>query len=136
MKVAPEGQTASTGQPGAPSAAADVGAKPTPSAPEPMATGLIVAPGQALTALASADCANPTVDGKAAKILRADAPSGLALIAGDFGAGAAPPNLGAGSAELVVLSFEPGAADEDHASSERRDADAGRAGEARGFSPR
>jgi hypothetical protein len=35
--------------------------------------------------------------------------SGLTLLAGDFGAGAAPPKLGAGSAELVVLSIEPGA---------------------------
>ena len=90
-------------------APADSAVKTPPSAPELTATGLIVAPGQTLTAIAAADCANPTVDGKAAKTLRADALSGLTLLAGDFGAGAAPPKLGAGSAELVVRSIEPGA---------------------------
>jgi peptidoglycan hydrolase-like protein with peptidoglycan-binding domain len=79
-----------------------------PSAPETTATGLIVAPGQALSAIGGADCANPTVDGKAAKSLRADAATGLMLFAGDFGAGAPSPSYGAGSAELV-LSIEPGA---------------------------
>jgi peptidoglycan hydrolase-like protein with peptidoglycan-binding domain len=100
VKVAPA-------NPPAPSAAP--GVSPPPSAPEPTATGLIVAPGQALTVIGSADCANPAVDGKPAKTLRADASSGLTLLAGDFGAGAAPLKLGAGSAELVVLSIEPGA---------------------------
>ncbi|MGD1036996.1 MAG: peptidoglycan-binding domain-containing protein [Roseiarcus sp.] len=111
VKVGSEGAPASTGQPAAPSASAGAGAavKTPPSAPEPTATGLIVAPGQALTAIRAADCANPTVDGKAAKILRADAASGLALIAGDFGAGAEPPSFAAGDGEFVVLSLEPGA---------------------------
>ena len=97
VKVGSESATASTVQP------------KSPGAPELTATGLIVGPGQALTAIGAGDCANPTVDGKAAKILRADAASGLALLAGDFGAGGAPPSFGADSAELVVLSLEPGA---------------------------
>jgi len=109
VKVAVEGPAASAAQPVAPNTAAGSAVSPPPSAQEPRATGLIVAPGQALTALGSVDCANPAVDGKAAKTLRADALSGLTLLAGDFGAGAAPPKLGAGSAELVVLSIEPGA---------------------------
>ena len=74
-------------------------------APEILATGLLVAPGQALTV---ADCANPTVDGKAATTLRADAASGLLLLGGDFGAAAAPPSGGAATADAVVLSFAPG----------------------------
>ncbi len=96
-------------QPAPPSATAASSVKAPPSAPETTATGLIVAPGQALTAIGEADCANPTVDGKAAKSLRADAATGLLLLAGDFGAGAPPPSYGAGSAELLVLSFEPAA---------------------------
>ena len=87
--------------------AADASVKP---APETLATGLVVAPGQALTATGAADCANPTVDGKAAKTLRADAASGLALLGGDFAAAGAPPSIGAFSADLVVLSFGQGAA--------------------------
>jgi hypothetical protein len=105
-KVAPSNPAA---QPAAPSSAAESGAKAPPSAPELTATGLIVAPGQALTAIGAAACANPTVDGKAAKSLRADPSSGLALLGGDFGAGAEPPRYGAGSADLVVLSLQPGA---------------------------
>jgi len=110
VKVASENATASTGQPTPPSA--NAGAKPPPSAPELTTTGLIVAAGQALTAISAADCANQTVDGKGAKILRADAASGLALLTGDFGAGVAPPSFGVGSGELVVLSLEPGATPE------------------------
>ena len=72
------------------------------AAPEILVTGLLVAPGQALTA---AECANPTVDGKAATIVRADAASGLVLLGGDFGPSAAPPTGGAATADAVVLSF-------------------------------
>ena len=106
VKVAPANATAAPAQANAP---ADSAAKTLASAPELTATGLIVAPGQTLTALPEADCANPTVDGKAAKTLRADASSGLTLLGGDFGAGAEPPRFGAAFADLVVLSFEPGA---------------------------
>ena len=59
-----------------------------PASAELRATALFVAPGQALTALPVVACADLTVDGKPAKILRADAPSGLMLIGGEFGAGA------------------------------------------------
>ncbi len=106
VKVAPVNAVA---QPAPPSATADSSVKAPPSAPETMATGLIVAPGQALTAIGGAECAKPTVDGKPAKSLRADAATGLMLLAGDFGAGAPPPSYGAGSAELLALSVEPGA---------------------------
>ncbi len=109
VKVAPANPPAPTGQPAPPSAGVDSSVKTPPSAPELTATGLIVAPGQALTAIGEADCADPTVDGKVAKTVRADASSGLALLAGDFGAGAEPLKLGAGSADVVVLSIEPGA---------------------------
>ncbi len=106
VKVAPANPSP---QPAPASATADSPVKTPTSAPETTATGLIVAPGQALTAIGEADCANATVDGKAAKSLRADAASGLALLAGDFGAGVEPPRYGAGSADLLVLSLEAGA---------------------------
>lgn len=85
---------------------------PAPSGPMLAATGLIVAPGQAVSALGAADCAGPTIDGKAAKFLREDRESGLSLFGGDFGAGAAMPPLGALGPDMVALSFEqrkPGA---------------------------
>ena len=87
-------------------------ATPAPSGPMLAATGLIVAPGQAVSALGAADCAAPTIDGKAAKFLREDKESGLSLFGGEFGAGAALPPLGAIGPDMVALSFEqrkPGA---------------------------
>jgi peptidoglycan hydrolase-like protein with peptidoglycan-binding domain len=84
------------------------GQTPAPAATAPAelrATALFVAPGQALTALPVVACADLAVDGKPAKILRADAPSGLTLIGGDFGAGAAAPTLAAGATDLVALSL-------------------------------
>jgi hypothetical protein len=105
VKVA---SAASAAPPAPPSATPEAGPKPPPSPPELTATGLIVAPGQALTAIAG-DCANPMVDGKAAKVLRADGASGLALLGGDFGAGAPAPRFGAAFADLVVLALAPGA---------------------------
>jgi len=112
---------------GAPALAAPViglspGSRPTPTPPsgqtpapaatapaELRATALFVAPGQALTALPVVACADLAVDGKPAKILRADAPSGLTLIGGEFGAGAAAPTLAAGATDLVALSLSPAA---------------------------
>jgi hypothetical protein len=93
--------TPSAGQPPAPTAAAPA---------ELRATALFVAPGEALTAL-PAGCAEPLVDGKPAKILRADATSGLTLIGGEFGAGARAPTIAAGATDLVALSLSPAAAD-------------------------
>ncbi len=90
-----------------PSQPADAAA-PTP-APATLATGLVVAPGQALTAMAAAECVNATVDGKPAKIVRADAASGLALLAGDFSPAGTPPRIGAAAGELVALSLSEGA---------------------------
>jgi hypothetical protein len=85
-------------------------ASPSAAAAELAATALVVAPGQALTALPTGACAELSLDGKRAKLLRFDAASGLALIGGDFGAGAQPPRLGAGSDDLIALSFAPAAA--------------------------
>ena len=52
--------------------------------PEPAATALVIAPNRAVTAFKADDCPNPTVAGKPVRIERADAATGLALIAGDF----------------------------------------------------
>ena len=52
--------------------------------PEPAATALVIAPDRAVTAFKADDCPNPTVAGKPVRIERADAATGLALIAGDF----------------------------------------------------
>jgi len=82
---------------------------PTPIAPALTATALIVAPGQALTALREADCKEPAIEGKPVKFLRADAASGLALLGGELGAGGAAPSRSAGGADWIVLSLSPGA---------------------------
>jgi peptidoglycan hydrolase-like protein with peptidoglycan-binding domain len=89
------------------------GQTPTPAVAAPVelrATALFVAPGQALTALPVVACADLAVDGGPAKILRADAPSGLTLIGGDFGAGAKAPTLVGGATDVVALSLAPAAA--------------------------
>ncbi len=91
---------------------------PAPASPTPIpaasaelrATALFVAPGQALTALPVVACAELVVAGKPAKILRADAPSGLTLIGGDFGPSAEAPRLAMGATDLVALSLSPAAA--------------------------
>ena len=51
------------------------------------------------------DCPNPTVAGKPVRIERADAATGLALIAGDFSSKGAAPRFGAPAQDLVVLGF-------------------------------
>jgi hypothetical protein len=99
------------------------GARPTPTPPsgqtpapaatapaELTATALFVAPGQALTALPTVACVDLVVGGRPAKILRADAPSGLTLIGGEFGADAQAPTLIDGATDLVALSLTPAAA--------------------------
>jgi hypothetical protein len=75
------------------------------AAPEPAATALVIAPGKALTALKAGDCPNPTVAGKPVRIERADAATGLTLLAGDFAAGPQTPRFGAPAPDLVVLGF-------------------------------
>jgi Putative peptidoglycan binding domain len=79
---------------------------PTPPVPQPAATALIVASGRALTALKADDCAHPTVAGKPVRIERADAATGLAMLAGDFASNGGAPRLGAPRGELVVLGFD------------------------------
>ena len=80
---------------------------PTPAAPALVATALVVAPGQAVTALTPADCAKPLIEGKEVTFLKNDA-SGLTLLNGAFPAPAAPARLGAATDEAVVLSLSPG----------------------------
>ena len=78
---------------------------PPPPVPQPAATALVVAPGKALTALKANDCPNPTVAGKPVRIERADAATGLAMLAGDFAANGEAPRLGAPAQDLVILGF-------------------------------
>jgi peptidoglycan hydrolase-like protein with peptidoglycan-binding domain len=99
--------------PAATTAAAVPPAPPPVSRPFLAGAGLIVAPGQALSAIAQADCPNATIDGKPAKFVREDPEIGLSLISGEFGASSTfgPPRLGALGADLVALSYvadEPG----------------------------
>jgi hypothetical protein len=85
---------------------------PAPSGPGLAATGFVVAPGQAVSAIGAVDCTDPAVNGKAAKFLREDKQVGLSLIGGDFGAGAVAPPFGAIGADMVALSYaqeKPGA---------------------------
>ena len=78
---------------------------PPPPVPQPAATALVVAPGKALTALKADDCPNPTVAGKPVRIERADAATGLAMLAGDFASNGEAPRLGAPAQDLVILGF-------------------------------
>jgi hypothetical protein len=90
-----------------------VAATPAKSAPPPQpkaalaASGVIVAAGEALTAIDSNECPRPSIDGKAAKFLREDKQSGLSLIGASFGesAPATPVALGGLSDDLVALSY-------------------------------
>jgi peptidoglycan hydrolase-like protein with peptidoglycan-binding domain len=86
--------------PPAPSAASP------PTVPQPAATALVVAPGKALTALKTNDCRNPTVAGKPVRIERADAATGLVILAGDFASNGGAPRLGSPAQDLVVLGFD------------------------------
>ena len=85
---------------------------PSPPSPAPIepvltATALIVAPGQAATVLTEADCKTPSIEGRPVKFVRAEA-SGLALLGGDFGGAVPSLRLGAGAADVIVLSLAPG----------------------------
>jgi peptidoglycan hydrolase-like protein with peptidoglycan-binding domain len=78
-----------------------------PSRPFLGATGLLVAPGQALTAIGASDCPNPTIDGKPVKFTREDAGLGLSLVTGEFASAsaAAAPTLGTLGPDLVALTY-------------------------------
>jgi hypothetical protein len=99
----------------APTANAGATPKPIPTAtpvlapPKPTltASGLIVAAGQALTAIDSVACPHPSVEGKAAKFLREDKQSGLGLIGASFAQSApmSAPALGAMGDDLVALTY-------------------------------
>jgi hypothetical protein len=77
-----------------------------PAVPRPAATALVVAPGKALTALKTNGCQNPTVAGKPVRIERADAATGLVILAGDFAPNGGAPRLGSPAQDLVVLGFD------------------------------
>lgn len=86
---------------------------PTPARPVLTATGLLVAPGQALSVIGAADCSNPTIDGKPAKFARDDRDAGLSLLSVEVGAGppVRAPDFGVLGPDLVALSYasdEPG----------------------------
>jgi peptidoglycan hydrolase-like protein with peptidoglycan-binding domain len=76
-----------------------------PAVPQPAATALVVARGEALTALKANDCSNPTVAGKPVRIERADAATSLTMLTGDFAANGEAPRLGALAQDLVILAF-------------------------------
>ena len=78
---------------------------PPAASPEPSATALIVAPGEALTALKAEDCPNPTVAGKPVRVERRDPATGLTMIAGDFASKGEAPRFGALAPDLIVLGF-------------------------------
>jgi hypothetical protein len=78
---------------------------PAPPVPQPAATALVVAPGKALTALKADDCPHPTVAGKPVRIERADAATGLVILAGDFASNGGAPQLGSPAQDLVILGF-------------------------------
>jgi Putative peptidoglycan binding domain len=86
---------------------------PAPSRPFFAATGFLIGPGQALSAIGAADCPNPTIDGKPAKFTRDDRDAGLSLLSADLSASPSvgAPRFGALGPDLVALSYsaeEPG----------------------------
>jgi Putative peptidoglycan binding domain len=102
--------------PAAPSPQAAVAPSPqavaAPPAPAPAkaalsASGLLVASGQALSAIGAAECPHPAVDGKPGKYLREDEQSGLSLIAANVTAAAAgaAPILAPLSDDLVAITY-------------------------------
>ncbi len=96
--------SASAAPPAADAAPPPASRPPVPAAPQPVATALVIAPGKALTALEPDLCPNPIVAGKPARFERADAATGLAILAGAFDGKAEPPRLAALSSDLIVLS--------------------------------
>ena len=99
----PESAGAPVANAAAPSAPNPAPAPPT--VPQPAATALVVAPGKALTALKAEDCPHPTVAGKPVRIERADAATGLVMLAGDFASNGGAPQLGSPAQDLVILGF-------------------------------
>jgi peptidoglycan hydrolase-like protein with peptidoglycan-binding domain len=78
-----------------------------PPKPTLVASGFVVAAGEALTAIDSSLCPHPSVDGKPAKFLREDKQSGLSLIGASFAqnAPAGAPVLGPLGDDLVALTY-------------------------------
>lgn len=92
--------------PAASSTLATPASAPPAVVPQAAATALVIAPGKALTALKTDDCPNPTIAGKPVRVERADAATGLAMLAGDFRANPEPPRFGAPAQDLVILGFD------------------------------
>jgi peptidoglycan hydrolase-like protein with peptidoglycan-binding domain len=79
---------------------------PAPARPFFAATGLLVAQGQALTAIGESDCPNPTIDGKPAKFVRDDRELGLSLLSADLGGSSfGAPSFGAIGPDMIALSY-------------------------------
>jgi peptidoglycan hydrolase-like protein with peptidoglycan-binding domain len=89
-----------------PGAAAAPGSGAPATAPQPAATALVIAPSKALTALRADECPNPAVAGKPVRIERADAATGLTMLAGDFASNGEALSFGAPAQDLVVLGFD------------------------------
>jgi peptidoglycan hydrolase-like protein with peptidoglycan-binding domain len=72
------------------------------------ASGLIVASGEALSAIGSSECPHPSVDGKPGKYLHEDKQSGLSLIGASVmtDAAVAAPALAPLSDDLIALSYD------------------------------
>jgi hypothetical protein len=92
--------------PAAPSPQA-AAASPAPGRAALSASGLLVASGQALSAIGAAECPHPAVDGKPGKYLREDEQSGLSLIAANVTAAAAhaAPILAPLSDDLIAMTY-------------------------------
>ena len=87
-------------------ATAGLGSGAPAAAPEAAATALVIAPGKALSALNAGDCANPTVAGKPVRIDRADAATGLVMLAGEFAVSPQTPHFGEPAQDVVILGFD------------------------------
>jgi Putative peptidoglycan binding domain len=99
--------TATPSPPAAAAAATTTAPVPAPPRSVFAATGFLIAPGQALSAIGVADCLSPTIDGKPAKFIRDDRAIGLSLLSveSDAGLAVSAPNFGALGPDLVALSY-------------------------------
>ncbi len=79
---------------------------PAPAGPGFGALALVIGPGKAITTLAAANCAHPSIAGKPATIAGADDASPFSTLSGDFAPnGAAPVLADKGEADGIVVAF-------------------------------
>jgi peptidoglycan hydrolase-like protein with peptidoglycan-binding domain len=89
----------------APAAKSEPASPPTPTSAL-TASGYVVAPGQALTAINSVDCPHPTIDGRPTKFVREDKQSGLSVLeTSPVGAPAGTLMLSPLGDDLVALTY-------------------------------